>query len=188
MQLLSRFRFALARRPWVYWLMVACCAAFVWSTVSAAQTRLDDERRRWGETRTVWVAAVDIVPGDVMRTVAREYPIAMLPANTIREQPIGIVATSAISAGEVLVATDVDESIDDAVPTDWVVFAFTDIDTPTLRAGDTVVIFGSGQRLCEGVVIGTVDGDTDIAVPDSCADAVSVHITTGDLILGLTRQ
>ena len=94
MLLLSRLRLALARRPWLYWLFVAFCAAIVWSTLAANEAKLHDQRRRWGETRRVWVATVDIARGDVVRSVARDYPVAMVAASAIDEQPVGVIATS----------------------------------------------------------------------------------------------
>jgi hypothetical protein len=183
MVLLSRLRLALARRPWLYWLFVACCAAIIWSTLATNQAKLDDQRRRWGETRRVWVAAVDIAPGDVVRSVARDYPIAMVAASAIIDQPAGVIATSSISAGEVLVAADIDETGDDLLPPDWVVFALSNDHTPSLHQGDDVAVFGSGQRWCDGVVAAVGDDTADIGVPPTCADAVSVQIAAGTLVL-----
>ncbi len=183
MLLLSRLRLALARRPWLYWLFVACCAVVVWSTLAANQAKLDDQRRRWGETRRVWVAAVDIAPGDVVRSVARDYPIAMVAASAISTEPMGVIATSSISVGEVLVATDIDEKADDLLPPDWVVFSLSNDDTPSLRQGDSVAVFGSGQRWCDGVVVAVGDDTTDVGVPAACADAVSVQVAAGTLVL-----
>ena len=188
MLLLSRLRLALARRPWLYWLFVACCAAIIWSTLAASQAKLDDKRRRWGETRRVWVAAVDIAPGDVVRSVARDYPIAMVAASAIDEQPVGVIATAAISAGEVLVAADIDETANDLLPPDWVVFALSNDNRPSLREGDAVAVFGSGQRWCDGVVVALADETIDIGVPPTCADAVSVQLASGALVVGLTSR
>ena len=191
MLLLPRLRLALARRPWLYWLFVAGCASIVWSTVSSAESRLDQERQRWGETRRVWIAAVDIAPGDLVRSEARVYPVAMLPASAINDQPIGVIATTSISAGEVLVAADIDYGGDDLLPPDWVVFALAPDNTPSLRQGDTVAIFGSGQRWCDGVLFAVADdrngnGNVEVGVPAVCADAVSVQVAAGTIVLAVT--
>ena len=185
MLLLSRLRLALARRPWLYWLFVTCCAAIVWSTLSANQAKLDNQRQRWGETRRVWIAAVDIAPGDVVRGVARDYPIAMVTSSAISEQPLGVIATTSIAAGEVLVVADIDETSDGFLPPDWVVFALSNDHTPSLHQGDAVAVFGGGQRWCDGVVIAIRDDndDVDIGVPPTCADAVSVQVAAGTLVL-----
>ena len=182
MLLLSRLRLALARRPWVYWLFVACCAAIVWSTLAANQAKLDDQRRRWGETRRVWIASVDIAPGDVVRSVARDYPIAMVAESALNEQPVRVIATTSISAGEVLVAADIDEAAN-VLPPDWVVFALASNDTPMLHEGNAVAVFGSGQRWCDGVVVAFGDDTIDVGVPSTCADAVSVQVASGTLVL-----
>lgn len=182
MLLLPRLRLALARRPWIYWLFVAGCAAIVWSTLTASQAELADQRRRWGETRRVWVAAVDIAPGDLMRSVARDYPIAMVTSRAIDDEPIGVIATTSIAAGEVLVQSDIDGTADN-LPPDWVVFALERDDTPALHPGSTVVVFGSGQRWCDGVVVVVNDEAVEIGVPPTCADAVSVQVAGGMVVL-----
>lgn len=188
MQLLSRIRFALARRPWIYWVFVACCVAIVWSMVASAQSSLEGERRKWGTTESVWVAAGDIAPGELIRSVRREYPAAMVPRSAIHAEPQDVIAVSVISHGEVLVEADVAGTTDQVVPADWVAFALPDAETPTLMRGDAVLLFGSGQRLCEGRVIHASDIRTDVAVPDSCADAVGVQIALGELVVGLTPR
>ncbi|MEQ1874769.1 MAG: SAF domain-containing protein [Ilumatobacteraceae bacterium] len=183
MLLLPRLRLALARRPWIYWLFVAGCVAIVWSTLTASQAELADQRRRWGETGRVWVAAVDIAPGDLVRGVARDYPLAMLPARAIDDEPMGVIATTAIAEGEVLVESDVDGTDDNLLPPDWVVFALDRDDTPALHPGSAVVVFGSGQRWCDGVVVAVNDEFLEIGVPPTCADAVSVQVAGGMIVL-----
>ncbi len=187
MLLLSRLRLALARRPWLYWLFVACCAAIVWSTLAANQAKLDDQRNKWGETRRVWIAAVDIAPGDIVRSVGRDYPVAMVAASAINEQPVLVIAATRISAGEVLVAADIDE-VANVLPPDWVVFALSNDNTPTLHERDAVAVFGSGQRWCDGVVVAVGDDTINVGVPPTCADAVSVQVASGALVVGLTSR
>ena len=183
MLLLPRLRLALARRPWIYWLFVAGCAAIVWSTLTASQAELADQRRRWGATRRVWVAAVDIAPGDLVRSVARDYPIAMLPGRSIDDQPIDVIATTSIAAGEVLVDSDIAGTAEDRLPLEWVVFALERDNTPALHPGSTVVVFGSGQRWCDGVVVVVNDEFVEVGVPPTCADAVSVQVAGGMIVL-----
>ena len=185
MLLLSRLRLALARRPWLYWLFVTCCAALVWSTLSANQAKLDDQRKRWGETRRVWIAAVDIAPGDVVRAVARDYPIAMVTSSAIDDEPVDVIASTSIAAGEVLVAADIDETSIGFLPLDWVVFALSNDHAPSLDQGDTVAVFGSGQRWCDGMVVAIREDDdaVDIGVPPTCADAVSVQVAADTLVM-----
>jgi len=183
MLLLPRLRLALARRPWLYWLFVVGCAAIVWSMVSTAQTRLDEQRRQWGETRRVWIAAVDIAPGDLVRSVARDYPMAMVTASAIADEPVGAIATASIAAGEVLVTADVATDPDASLPAGWVVFALSRADTPALRPGTSAVVFGSGQRWCDGIVVAIGDDRVELGVPPECADAVSVQVAAGTIVL-----
>ncbi len=184
MQLLPRLRLALARRPWVYWVFVVACAAIVWSTIASAQSRLDKQRHRWGETRRVWVAAVDISPGDLMLAAARDYPVAMLPASAIDDEPVGAIATASVAAGEVIVTSDVSPD-ERGVPPDWVVFALGPHGVPALRPGDQVAIFGSGQRWCDGVVVAVGDNSIEVGVPPTCADMVSAQVASQSIVLAL---
>lgn len=183
MLLLPRLRLALARRPWIYWVFVAGCSAIVWSTLTTSQAELADQRRRWGETRRVWVAAVDIGPGDLVRSVARDYPIAMVATSAIADEPVDIFATTSIAAGEVLVESDVNGTTDDLLPHEWVVFALERDGTPALHPGSNVAVFGSGQRWCDGVVVAVYDDSVEVAVPPTCADAVSVQVAGGMIVL-----
>ena len=183
MLLLPRLRLALARRPWIYWLFVTSCAAIVWSTLTTSQGELADQRRRWGETRRVWVAAVDIAPGDLVRSVAHDYPIAMVPASALDDEPIDVIATTPMAAGEVLVESDIAGTADNLLPSGWVVFALERDSTPALHPGSTVVVFGSGQRWCDGVVVAIDEDLIEVGVPPTCADAVSVQVAGGMVVL-----
>jgi hypothetical protein len=97
----ARLRLLLVRHPWVWWVAVAVAAAVVAVAVNGAVRRLDDERRSWGERREVWVATVAVAPGEALVAEARSYPLAMIPANALREPPTG-VARQRVGAGEVV--------------------------------------------------------------------------------------
>ncbi len=187
MLLLPRLRLALARRPWLYWLFVASCAGLVWSLLAAGQADLAQQRRQWGETRRIWIAAGEIAAGAPIRTTARDYPLAMLPPSAVAEDPSDSIAIRSIAGGEVIVATDV-SGVGDAVPGDWVVFAVARNGTPTAHVGDGVVLFGSGQRWCDGGVVAIADDYIDIGVAPECADEISVQVAAGTLILAVTRR
>lgn len=186
MLLLPRLRVALARRPWMYWLFVAACAAFVWSTLASAQARLNKQREQWGQTRRVWVAAADISAGDVVRVIARDYPVAMVPESALTDEPADATASAAIAAGEVLVTADVSPT-ERSLPVDWVVFALATDGAPTLRRGDQVAIFGSGQRWCDGVVVALAEDAIEVGVPPECADAVSAQAALDAVVLASLR-
>lgn len=186
---LSRLRLALARRPWLYWVFVACCAALVWMMLTAKRAELDHERRRWGETRRVWIAKGNIAAGEQVRTIERDFPVAMVPASALDIEPTeGLLAATSIAAGEVLVASDISADANSVLPSGWVVFAFSRDNTPGLRPGSAVAVFGSGQRWCDGLVIAVGDDDIDVGVPSTCADAVSAQVASGTIVLGLTTR
>ncbi len=187
MLLLPRLRLALARRPYLYWLFVAGCAAIVWAQLANSAAELDDQRQQWGETRRVWVAATDIAQGDPVHVIARDYPIAMVTTRAIVDEPVGAIAVAPIAAGEVLVTADVGSVTDLTVPTGWVVFAFASDDSPATQPGTAVAIFGSGQRWCDGVVLAVAD-QLEISVPPTCAEAVSIQVAAGAVVLGTVTK
>ena len=180
MRLLPRLRLLLARRPWLYWLVVGLCAAVVWLSVSAAADSVEAERARWGTTQRVWVTAAPVAAGAPVSSVAREYPQAMVPVAAVTAEPTG-VAAHALAAGEVVVAGDVASDDDGLAPADWLVFAVPAEGGPSLIAADTVAIFGSGQWWCDGVVAAASDDAVDgrsveVAVPPDCAPSLSAQL------------
>lgn len=186
MSLLPRLRLVLARRPWLYWLCVAVCAAVVWFSITAAQARVTAARDSWGATRTVWVAAGEVGAGAAVVADARQYPLAVVPAGALTSLPADAVAARSIGTGEVVVADDLaGESL---TPDGWVVFAVPADSAPTLVVLDRVVVFGSGRQWCDGVVVaarsaadpGAVDrAGVEVAVPPDCAADVSAQLALG---------
>lgn len=186
MVLLARLRFALARRPYLYWLFVAACTLVVYTSIASSHSRLADQRRSWGQTRRVWVATADIAPGQPIRSVARDYPMAMVAISAVGTDPADERAVSPIAAGEVIVTGDVGHSPDRLLPDDSVVFAFVNSDTPQLARGSEVAVFGSGRRWCDGVVMALGDRQVDVAVPTGCAGAISLEVANGTIVLAAT--
>ena len=83
MALLARVRLALARRPWIHWLVVGACATLVWLSVHQAQAAAHAAEHRWGTQRTVWVSTADTPAGLSLHLVRRHYPTAMVPPSAI---------------------------------------------------------------------------------------------------------
>ena len=187
MRLLPRLRLLLARRPWLYWLVVGLCAAVVWLSVSAAADGVEAERARWGATQRVWVTSAPVAAGSPVAAVPRDYPQAMVPASALTARPTGVAAHT-LTAGEVVVQGDVVSDDGGLAPADWLVFAVPGEGGPEAVAGDTVAIFGSGQWWCDGVVAGVsdraVDGRTvEVAVPPDCAPSLSAQLALGAVTL-----
>ena len=179
MRLLPRLRLLLARRPWLYWLVVGLCAGVVWLSVSAAADGVEAERARWGTTRRVWVTSGPVAPGAPLVAVARDYPQAMVPAAALTAAPAG-TAAHAMAAGEVVVQGDL-AGDGGLAPADWLVVAVPAQGGPAVAANDSVAIFGSGQWWCDGVVAAVsddaVDGrNVEVAVPPDCAPSLSAQL------------
>lgn len=181
MSVLPRVRLELARRPWLYWLIAGTCAAIAWASVAGARSAADHARQQWGAPRTVYVAAHALDPGDVIATVRRQYPRAMVPASAVSATTGGAVAARPVAAGEIVVAGDVAGAA--PIPPDWAVFAVDATSAPTLVPGDSVGVFGQGARWCDGVVTHTTGEMVEVAVPPTCAEAVSAQVAVGGVVL-----
>jgi hypothetical protein len=173
MRVLPRLRMLLARRPWLYWLLVGLCASAVWLAMSAAADDVATQRERWGSTRRVWVTSAAVTAGSPVVVVAGEYPQAMVPAAALMAAPDGVAAHD-LAAGEVVVQGDL-AGPGGVGPADWLVFAVPAEGSPSLAVSDEVTVFGSGQRWCDGIV---TDAATvlEVAVPPECAASVSAQL------------
>ena len=109
MRLIARARHVVARRPWLYWLVVVALAGGVGLITAGAVAEIDDARRSWGETRPVLVASRSLNPGEALegRTDVQSRPIPMVPDDAIERMAPGAVARQHVAAGEVLVDADV---------------------------------------------------------------------------------
>ncbi len=181
MSLLPRVRLALARRPWLYWLLVGLCAAGVWAGVAGAQAQVDDARAGWGRAQRVWVADGNVAAGQALRATAHDYPAAMVPPSALTDMPAGALAAHPVAAGEVIVAGDLRD--DATVPGGWLTFAVPADGTPAVLTGDRVVVFGSGQQWCEGIAAAIGDATVEVAVPPDCAAPLSAQLALGAVTL-----
>lgn len=185
MHLWSRLRLELARRPWIHWLVAGTCAAVVGLSVHTRLRAVDTERARWGSTTSVLVAAADHLAGEPLRVVRREYPTAMVPPDAVTERVDDGVAARTVPEGAVLVGPDLAGG--DAPPPGWIVFSTSRERAPRVWPGAVVAVFGDGYRWCDGVVT-AVDDDAvspavEVAVPPSCADAVSGMVVADAIVL-----
>lgn len=186
MHVLPRLRLELARRPWIYWLIVGLCALVVWSGITRAASAADAERRQWGQSRTVLVATVDVARGQTLRARRRQYPAAMVPVGAVASLPAAALAAHPIGAGEVIVRSDLAGGADP--PADWVVFALPADGAPALLPGDAATVFGDGTRWCDGMVVTFAADRIDVAVPPTCAEHVSAQVAAGTAVLARTGR
>ncbi len=181
MSVLPRVRLELARRPWLYWLFAGTCAAFAWATVAGAQSAADRAHRQWGSTRTVYVTATDVAAGEPLTVVRGDYPSAMVPAAAVAEVAPGALAAHPLAEGEILTVADLAGGT--TAPPRWSVFAISSAESPALVPGDDVGVFGQGARWCDGIVTAVASDIVEVAVPPSCAEAVSAQVAVGGVVL-----
>jgi hypothetical protein len=109
MHWIPRLRLAVARRPWIHWLIVCAVAALVATVVIGAVADARRERASWGSTARVLVATRALDAGDVVRGAAelRELPLAMVPATAVRSPTTARTVVRQVAAGAVIVDLDV---------------------------------------------------------------------------------
>ena len=98
-----RLRLFVARRPLVHWLLIATAAAVTAAFILDRAAAADAARERWGDTRTVVVATVDLRPGQrigAADTRTENWPIALVPADALSALPDDAVVAASIGRGE----------------------------------------------------------------------------------------
>ena len=137
MHVVARARLALARRPWVYWTIIAALASTLAVVVDEQLTSLDDARRGWGATRSVLVAERRLAPGDTVAARLVDLPLAAIPPGALDELPDGVRLHQRVGEGEVV--TDLD---------------ITALPGPAGRARAGTVVVALSDPLSRGVTIG----------------------------------
>jgi hypothetical protein len=192
MNLLARTRHVLARHPWLYWLVVVVLAALAGVAVTRATAEVDAARRAWGEERTVYVARVEVAPGDALTGAleARPLPSAMVPADAVDEIDAAAAARHRIGVGEVVVAHDVVATAgpQPLIPEGWQGVAVSEAVPSGVAVGDRVAASSGGVVLAdEGLVVAQPGGDGGpavlVAVPADAAPQVAHAAGTGELAL-----
>jgi hypothetical protein len=188
MHVAARLRNVLARRRWLYWAAVALLAAAAALVMASAGAAVDDARRSWGETRTVFVATADVVPGAALDGAAerRVLPVPLIPAAALGEVPVGAVARQHVSRGEVVVAADVAPTATPQalIPAGWSGVAVAEAVPSGAVTGDAVTAVAEGVVLAaEGLVVGRSGAAVLVAVPDGDAPAVAMAAAAGTLAL-----
>ena len=183
-----RSRSPLHRRPFAdpaalrRWLLVAALAAGTGLLVSRAVASAESARHRWGDTRTIQVAARARAAGEPLAGAARpeRWPVGLVPEAALAEVPPGARAAGPIDAGAPLTAALVAEADDAgrrrvAVPVGTAPLP--------LDAGDRVDVWattdpsvGDGgletRRLAAGAVVAWADHVSVVVAvaPDEVAD------------------
>lgn len=178
----------LVRRPWIYWLLAAIATLATSATLLGRSDAIDAARDSWGETRTVWVATVDHAPGDPVTADRRDVPMSMVSedAVTVADGVGGRTARQHIAAGEIvhdidLVAADGPQAM---IPPGWLAVPIDESPASGARLGDRVHVVSDGFVVSEdGLVVGTHEGTTLVAVPDHAAPSIPAAADAGSLTL-----
>jgi hypothetical protein len=164
----ARVRLVLARRRWLYWLIVAVFAAVVASTVQGHVARLDEARRSWDESRRVLVAAAALSPDDPILTRTIDVPLALLPVGALQVVPPGARLRQRVADGAIL--TDVD---------------IADRPGPAAFAAEHTVVVALSDPLARDVGVGL---DVQVAADGIVlADAATVVDVVDDVVFVAVR-
>lgn len=177
-----------ARRPWVYWCLVAVTAAGLAASVLDRLDRVDAARDAWGESRMVWVAVTPADAGQPIHAERRAVPAAVVPA-AVADQADGTVARQRVGAGEIVTAADV--AVSDRpqalVPDGWLAVPVVESPRSGAQVGDRVHVASDGFVVtADAIVVATLDDVTLLAVPADVAAAVPAAAEAGSLTLLLT--
>jgi hypothetical protein len=184
---LAPLRTQLARRPWLYWIVIAVLAAVVANIAAGKLRAVDDARRSWGESAEVWVATTGAAPGARVVAELRSLPRAMLPAGVIGADPTGAVALQRLMPDEVVTSADIGDGALALLPRGWEGVAFV-ADETTIRVhpGDTVAVVAEGVVVVSrGVVLAASDRSVTVGIPaaDAPAAALAARAQTAALTL-----
>lgn len=161
MHVAARARLVLARRPWIYWAVVAVLSGLAAATVQGQISSVAAERDRWGATRTVLVATEHHEAGDPVVAAPTALPVAALPDAAIDVLPDGAVVRQRVAAGEVLTELDVTGRSGPATLAEpgTVVVALSDPLARDVVIGLSVQVSAGGLVIADDAMISSVVDD-----------------------------
>lgn len=202
-----RHRIARSRLPWRLRLLtdpaalrhalaVVVLAGLLAALVGRSLAVAERARARWGEARTVLVAARPLVAGEALDAAAvREvrWPVALVPAGALRSLPASAVAAGPLDAGVPLAAAAVEQPGSDGRRT-----LALPVGAASLRveAGDRVDVWSvadpatvadgaeQAERVAEAArVVGTAEGAVTVAVDEDEVEATAAASASARLVL-----
>lgn len=197
MRWLPRMRMMLARRLWLYWLIVAAIAAGVAVGVASAMGDVRRQREAWGRATTVLIATRDIAVGEALANsvVSRDVPTAVVPPSALTTMPADATATQRLAAGEIVVSGDVVGARGPLalVPSGWLAIDIPrsddplDTSRPLFTVGDSAVVLADGSIVAEEAIVVDVALDgLAVAVPRDDAARVAQAANQRLAVLALT--
>ncbi len=169
-------------------LVLAAAMLAGWVVADRVQA-LDQARRAWDSTVTVWITADATIRTDgsiAARPV--EVPRALVPDGAVAVDPSGTVATRPLGAGRIITSDDLAV---DRWPGDGRrgVSVPTDESSLPLTVGAVVDVVSSGVVLAaDGVVMAVEASATVVAVPADAAPAVAAAALERTASLVLVRS
>lgn len=182
MHVAARARLVLARRPWVYWAVVATFAALAVVAVENQMASVDAERNGWGTTRQVLVARRHHEPGDLLMADLVELPVAALPTDALVDASASGRVRQRVAAGEVLTAVDIADVAGPAALAEpgTVVVALSDPLARSVVPGLRVDVAADGLLLADSATVADVVDDVIfVAVAERDAAAVAAAAQQG---------
>ena len=182
MHVAASARLVLARRPWIYWAVVATLAALAAAAVHGEMASIAAERDRWGSTRAVMVTRQELEPGDEVAADLVARPIAAIPERALSEAPTGALVRQRVAAGEVLTELDMTRRNGPAALAEHgaVVVALADPLARDVVVGLRVQVAADGLVIArDATVTGVVDDVIFVAVDTGEAPAVAAAAQQG---------
>ncbi len=177
----ARCRSFLARHRRLYWVIVISISAVLMVIALGEQQRLDQARRSWSEPVTVWVAAVQLAPGEAVLAEPRQLPRAALPDGAATTDPAGSVALRPLQRNEVVTDDDVGDGAGGLAPAGSRIVAIPADDAALAVAiGDRVDVVAAGIVVAaDGVVVVVGAASVGVAVDERSAPAAATAAHDG---------
>lgn len=186
MHQLAWVRSVVARHPSVYWLAIALLSGTIGLIAARAVVGVDQERRSWGDQRTVWVAAAAIEPGQPISAIEREVPVAVIPVDATVTSPSGTLARQRVGPGEIITNADVSaHGVSGLIPTGWSAFVLP-ASVDHFAIGDHVGVFSGDQFVATGLVVDVGDAELMVAVRSDAASTTAAALLADAVTLALT--
>lgn len=171
--------------------LVALIGMSIWNAVSA----VDAQRREWGDTATVLVAANRLGPGDAVspsNVRIEQWPRAVVPAGALDAVGEGRLVRQVVGAGEILTTADVTARSGTAglLPSGTRGVA---IEVPAdllaaLHLGDSVGVVVAGDAAADGTVVGVGTTSLTVAVPRSASAEIADATLLGTVTVTVSGE
>ncbi len=182
MHVAARARLVLARRPWIYWAVVAVLAGLAAATVQGQISSIAAERAGWGTHRTVVVSSRHHEPGDPLVAAFAVLPVAAVPDGALDELPGDAVVRQRLATGEVVTGLDLTSRRGPAALAEpgTVVVALSDPLARDVAVGLDVQVSADGLVVADdATIVGIVDDVVFVAVNERDGPSIAAAAQQG---------